>query len=74
MTAKPRAETQRPTAGAEELYSVAEVAALWKCSRQHVYDLIAKRALRKADIGIRGAQTRIPASALAEFIAARTAA
>lgn len=58
---------------AEALLTVAEVAALWRCSRRHVYDLIAAGHLRVTDIG-EGARpkTRVPETALAEFARRRT--
>lgn len=60
------AATDRATA-VEPLYSVRDVAELWGCSRQHVYNLIARRELRTEDIGISRSKTRVPASALIEF-------
>lgn len=70
--------TPPPPAGpkknaAEVLYPVAEVAALWRCSVDHVYDLIARGELRTVPLGIGRAKTRVPASALEEFVAARSA-
>lgn len=53
----------------EQLLTVLEVAALWRCSKNTVYRLIADGELRIADIGNGRAKTRIPASALAEYVA-----
>jgi excisionase family DNA binding protein len=54
---------------AEILYPVSEVAERWRCSRDHVYDLIAKGRLRTVPLGTgKRAKTRIPESALAEYI------
>lgn len=46
---------------------------MWRCSIDHIYDLIARRELRTVQLGNGRAKTRIPASAVEEFIAARTA-
>lgn len=51
------------------LYTVAEVAELWRCSDDTVYRTIARRELRTVQIGHGRAKTRVPASALAEFVA-----
>jgi len=56
----------KPTA--EALLPVIEVARLWRCSRQHIYDLIADGELRVVDVGRRRAQTRVPASSLDEYV------
>jgi excisionase family DNA binding protein len=56
-----------PKAG-EALLTVPEVAALWRCGRDKVYALIASGALRVVDIGQGRAKTRIPESALAEYV------
>lgn len=56
----------------EELLPVAEVAQRWRCSKNHVYDLIAKGELRAVNLGTGRAKTRIPASAASEFIARHT--
>lgn len=45
---------------------------MWRCSIDHIYDLIAKREIRTVQLGIGRAKTRIPASAAAEFIAKRS--
>jgi excisionase family DNA binding protein len=60
------------TKKAEALYPVAEVAALWRCSDDTIYRLIAAGRLRSMDIGTGAAKTRIPESALAEFVAKHT--
>lgn len=57
---------------AEELYPVSELARMWRCSVDHIYDLIARRELRTVQLGIGRAKTRIPASAAAEFVARRS--
>lgn len=54
------------------LYPVSELAQLWRCSIDHIYDLIAKREIRTVQLGVGRAKTRIPASAAAEFIAKRS--
>lgn len=56
---------------AEILYPVAEVADLWRCSRRHVYDEINRGLLRTVNLGHGRAKTRIPASALDAYVAAR---
>lgn len=53
---------------AEVLYPVAEVAKLWRVSRDHVYDLIAAGKLRVVNVAEGRAKTRIPESALAEYV------
>lgn len=69
--ARPAAQAQ--SAGlVEDLYTVIELAALWRCSRDHIYDLIAHRELTTVQVGIGRAKTRIPASAAAAFITKRT--
>lgn len=50
----------------EALLPVREVAALWRCSDQHIYNLIAQGKLRTVTLGAR--KTRIPESALAEYV------
>lgn len=60
-----------PAAG-EELYPVKDVAALWHCSVDLIYDLIAAGKLRTVQVAIGRAKTRVPASALAEFVAKQT--
>lgn len=51
---------------------MSELAKLWGCSPQHIYTLIAAGELRTSDIGVKSAKTRIPESAVAEFMARRT--
>lgn len=53
---------------AERLLSVREVAELWSCSRDHIYDLIARGALAVVDIGGTRAKTRIPESSLTDYV------
>lgn len=45
---------------------------MWRCSRKHVYALIAQGLIRTVQIGTGRAKTRIPASAAAEFVAKHT--
>jgi excisionase family DNA binding protein len=52
----------------EEQLTVAELAKKWRCSRGHIYDLIAAKKLRATDIGEGRAKTRIPESAVAEYL------
>lgn len=47
---------------------VREVAELWRCSRDHVYDLITAGQLRVVNLGRGRAKTRIPESELAAFV------
>lgn len=61
-----------PKQAAEVLYPVSELAKLWRCSDQHLYNLIARKELHSVQIGIGRAKTRIPASAVAEFVARRS--
>jgi len=60
------------SARAEALLPVSEVAQLWRCSKNHVYDLVASGQLRSTQVARGRAKTRIPESALAEFIASNT--
>lgn len=53
---------------AETLFPVTEVAELWRCSPRHVYREIARGRLRTVQIGNGRAKTRIPASALADYV------
>lgn len=54
---------------AEILYPVAEVAEKWRCSRDHIYDLISAGKLRTVPLGTgKRAKTRVPESALKEYI------
>lgn len=72
-TSPPGPSTPRPPSGppkvAEVLLPVAELAALWRCSPDHIYDLIADGSLRSVQIAKGRAKTRIPESAAADFIA-----
>lgn len=61
--------TRRPP---ETLHTVAELAAAWRCSKNHIYDLIASGALRSVNLTKSRAKTRIPESAVADFVAANT--
>jgi excisionase family DNA binding protein len=74
-TPKPQpkpASQPKPKNEVEELLPVSELAALWRCSVDHIYDLIARHELRTVQLGTGRAKTRIPASAAAEFIAKRS--
>lgn len=55
-------------ARAEALLTVMEVAELWRCSKDTVYRHIAAKKLRSVDLGRGRAKTRVPESALAEFV------
>jgi len=57
---------------AEALLPVSEVAELWRCSKNHIYDLISRGELRSVNLTHGRAKTRIPESALADFITANT--
>lgn len=57
---------------AEVLYPVSEVAKLWRCSINHIYDLISRGELRSVNLTRGRAKTRIPESALADYITANT--
>lgn len=57
----------------EPLLSVAKVAELWDCSRQHVYNLIHRGVLTSVQVGENGsAFTRVPESAAVAYIEANT--
>lgn len=53
---------------AEPLLPVTEVASLWRCSVRHVYRIIAAGQLRVVQLGTGRAKTRVPESALAEYV------
>lgn len=57
---------------AEPLYPVSEVAALWRCSVDHIYDLIAAGELAATQIATGRAKTRVPESALADYVRRHT--
>jgi len=57
---------------AEALIPVAEVAVMWRCSKNYVYDRISDGSLRSVNLPAGRAKTRIPESALSEFVAANT--
>lgn len=61
-------EPHRSRTPPEALLPVSEVAKLWRCTPQHVYNLIAMGRLRVVDLGMGRAKTRVPESALAEYI------
>lgn len=58
----------RAAAQVEEMLPVRQVAELWHCSRDHVYELIARGKLRAVNVAIKGSQMRVPASAIAEYV------
>lgn len=58
--------------GAEDLYPVSEVAEKWRCSPQHIYNLIAAGLLAATQIGKGRAKTRISESSLSEFLGKNT--
>lgn len=57
---------------AEQLYPVAEVAELWRVSPDYIYGLISGGQLRVVNLSKGRAKTRIPESALAEYIERRS--
>lgn len=61
-----------PPGRAEALLPVTEVAKLWRCTIQHVYNEIARGRLRSVNISAGRAKTRIPESALAEYVERNT--
>lgn len=61
-------------AKAEPLLPVAEVARLWRCSKNYVYDRISAGELRSVQLPGARAKTRVPESAAAEFVAKHTRA
>jgi excisionase family DNA binding protein len=54
------------------LYTVAELAGMWRVTRQHIYNLIARRELGSTQVSKGRAKTRIPASEAAAYIARNT--
>lgn len=69
----PPGPTPRPRpAGPGRLYTVVEVAELWACSDQLVYDRIASGDLAVVDIGRGKAKIRVPESEVLAFIAKHT--
>lgn len=59
----------KPTQPAEALLPVSEVARLWRCSPDHVYALISNGELASLNLARGRAKTRIPESALADYVA-----
>ena len=57
---------------AEELIPVAELAEKWRCSKTYIYELISRGQLRSINLGKGRAKTRIPESAVADFVKANT--
>lgn len=54
---------------ADILYTVAEIAKLWRCSRQHIYNEIARgRLVATQAAGGGRAKTRVAESALADYV------
>lgn len=56
----------------ERQYSVAELADLWGCSKDHIYRLIGEGFLGSTDIGEGRAKTRIPESEAADYLKRNT--
>lgn len=52
----------------EALLPVSELAALWRCSKDHIYDLIADGQLTAVNLATGRAKTRIPESSAAAYI------
>jgi len=69
----PKPRPIKAVAAGDVMYPVAELAALWRCTPQHIYNLIAAKQLASVQIGLGRAKTRVPASAAAEFVARRAA-
>lgn len=61
-----------PAREAEILYPVSEVAQLWRCSVDHIYDLIAAGRTRRDTDRHRQGQTRVSASSLEAFVLRNT--
>jgi excisionase family DNA binding protein len=55
-----------------QLHSVAEVANLLSCTRQHIYNLISRGQLSTVHIGMGRAKTRISETELATYIKRHT--
>lgn len=51
----------------EKAYSVAQLADLWGCSRDLIYDLIASGRLESFNLGSGRAKTRVTATAAAAY-------
>jgi len=69
----PKPKPVKAVVASDVMYPVAELAELWRCTPQHIYNLIAAKQLTSVQIGIGRAKTRVPASAAAEFVARRAA-
>ncbi|GAA1550678.1 hypothetical protein GCM10009827_084170 [Dactylosporangium maewongense] len=52
---------------AEILYTVSELAALWRCSKNFIYDEISRGRLQSVNLGAGRAKTRIPESIADEY-------
>ena len=57
---------------AEEMHTVAELAKAWRCSANLIYRLISGGELRSVNLGSGRAKTRVPASAVAEYMERQT--
>ncbi|MET8278193.1 helix-turn-helix domain-containing protein [Micromonospora sp. NPDC005174] len=57
---------------AEEMHTVAELAKAWRCSKNFIYDLISDGKLRSVDLTNSRAKTRVPASAVKEYLTKQT--
>jgi excisionase family DNA binding protein len=58
--------------GRVALYSVAELATLWRCSKQYIYTLISREGLKTVQLGSGRAKTRIRQSDAESFLARHT--
>lgn len=59
---------------AETMHTVAELAEAWRCSKNFIYDLISNEKLRAVNLSAERAKTRVPESAVAEYIERQTRA
>jgi len=57
---------------AEEMHTVAELAKAWRCSNNFIYDLISAGKLRSVNLTDSRAKTRVPASAVREYLDKQT--
>jgi excisionase family DNA binding protein len=57
---------------AEILYPASAVAELSPCSREHVYEQIRRGRLRTVNLATGKAKTRVPESAVKDFVAKRS--
>ncbi|MEV1315289.1 helix-turn-helix domain-containing protein [Micromonospora arborensis] len=57
---------------AEEQHTVAELADAWRCSKNLIYSLISSGELRSVNLTNSRAKTRVPASAVKEYLEKQT--